>query len=734
MKKRVHTLPHAAAPAALKALAAGIAMAIPALAMAQAAATADTLPAVQVEAAGQSETTEGTGSYTTPGPSRTATPLGLSLRETPQSVSVVTQQRIEDQGMQTISDVVRNTTGVYLNQYETSRGQFTARGFNINNLLIDGVPTTWEQPWSSGEIFTSLAMYDRVEVVRGATGLTTGAGDPSAAINLVRKRASSKVFTGNVELGIGSWNERRGLFDLSTPLNQAGTVRARVVGEYSKADSYIDRLSKENGTFLAAFEADIGPRTLLTAGVSRQKTDSNGPMWGGLPVWYAEGVFANWDRSKSTTASWTRWNTAYNTYFLSLEHRFDNDWKLKLSYNHGDRKADSYLSYASGYPSLLTGEGMFAFPASYDVRTRQHDFSVQGSGGFRLFGREHEAAFGYASSTQKFNAYSRSALTNSFVALGNFNLLGADYPEPVWSGLSYYGKSYTRQEAVYGAARLSLADPLKLILGARVTNYQRRGDDVYSNPYRLKYGSEVTPYAGLVFDVSKELSVYASYTDIFQPQNARDINGTYIEPIKGKSTEVGVKGEFFDGRLNASAAVFRIKQQNLAVETGETIPGLGGLPEAVYRASNGATSKGFELEVSGELARGWNLNAGYTQFSLKDADRQDVNTIYPRKTLRLFTTYRLSGALSGLTLGGGVSWQSSTYGNAANPLGLTQRVDQGAFALVNLMARYDFNDRLSAQLNIENATDKKHYDTFQAYGQLTYMEPRRASLTMKYRF
>jgi len=732
MKRAQNTSP-AAAPMALTVLGACIAMAIPALAAAQAAAT-DTLPAVQVEAAGQGETTEGTGSYTTPGPSRTATPLGLSLRETPQSVSVVTQQRIEDQGMQTISDVVNSTTGVFLNQYETSRGQFTARGFQINNLMIDGVPTTWEQPWSAGEIFTSLATYDRVEVVRGATGLTTGAGDPSAAINLVRKRASSKVFTGSVELGVGSWNERRGLFDLSTPLNQAGTLRARLVGEYSKADSYIDRLSKDNGTLFATFEADIGPRTLLTAGFGRQKIDTKGPMWGGLPVWYAEGMFANWGRSTSTAANWTRWNTSYDTYFASLEHRFDNDWKLKLSYNHGDRKADSYLFYQFGYPSAITGAGLFGLPGSYDVRTRQEDFSAQANGTFSLFGREHDLAFGYSNSKQKFNAYSREALTSSLSVVDNFNLWNGVTPEPVWGPLSFYERSYTQQEAVFGAARFSLADPLKLILGARVTNYQRRGYGAYTTPYSMKFNSEVTPYAGLVFDLTKELSLYASYTNIFQPQNARDINGNYIEPIKGKSMEVGLKGEFLDGRLNASGSVFRIRQQNLAVATGETIPGLGGIPEAAYRASDGATSTGFELEVSGELARNWNLSAGYTQFKLRDADGEDVNTLYPRKQLRLFTTYRLSGALSGLTLGGGVSWQSRTTVDAANPFGLTQRIEQGAYSLVNLMARYDFNDRLSAQLNINNVTDKKYYGMFEAYGQLTYLPPRNATLTVKYKF
>ncbi|HAW22949.1 MAG TPA: TonB-dependent siderophore receptor, partial [Pseudomonas sp.] len=182
--------------------------AMPVYAQSAAATEADeatTLEAVTITGEAVQDVTEGTGSYTT-GAARTSTPLSMSLRETPQSISVITQQRIEDQDMQTILDVVNNTTGVSVNRYETDRAQFNARGFEINSLMIDGVPTIWEQPWSSGEMFSSLAMYDRVEVVRGANGLMAGAGDPSASLNLVRKRASSRELTGSVEVSAGSWD------------------------------------------------------------------------------------------------------------------------------------------------------------------------------------------------------------------------------------------------------------------------------------------------------------------------------------------------------------------------------------------------------------------------------------------------------------------------------------------------------------------------------------------------
>ena len=319
-----------------------VVLALPMLSNAQDASREAVLPAVAVSGQGLGEATEGTGSYTT-GKSRTATPLSLSLRETPQSVSVVTQQRIEDQGLSSITDALNNVTGVSVHQYETSRAQFTARGFDINALMIDGIPTTWDQSWSSGEIMTSLAIYDRVEVVRGATGLTTGAGDPSAAVNLVRKRATSKEFTGTAEVGIGSWNERRAMFDIATPLNEAKTFRVRVVGEHASSDSWVDNLSNKRQTLFATFEADLTANTVLSAGISHQENDPKGSMWGGLPVWYSDGTRTDWRRSKTTSADWVRWNSVYENYFAALEHQFDSGWKVKASYNFGDRTADSHL-------------------------------------------------------------------------------------------------------------------------------------------------------------------------------------------------------------------------------------------------------------------------------------------------------------------------------------------------------------------------------------------------------
>ena len=731
------THPRARQRLQLNHLALCVGMAIPLLAQAQIAdQNSPVLPQVEVTADKMGDTTEGTGSYTT-GRAKTALPLSMSLRDTPQSVSVVTQQRIEDQGLVTITDVINNVAGVSVNQYETNRAGFTARGFDITNLQIDGVPTTWEQPWSSGEVAGSLAIYDRVEVVRGATGLMTGAGNPSAAINLVRKRATSRELTGTAEIGVGRFNERRALVDVSTPLTQAGNVRARVVGEYQKADSWIDAARDTKKTVYATVEADLTPQTLLSAGFSRQETEPKGPMWGGLPYWYTDGSRTNWAPSKTSAADWADWPTSYNNGFVDLEHTFDNGWKVRATYSHGDRKSDSHLLYLSGVPDRATGLGMSAFAGSYATHTKQDNAGLHASGPFELGGRKHEAAFGYMYSNQKFNANSRTADFGAQPSgVGDFNAWNAAaFPNPAWGPQTFYEGGKTKEEGWYAVARLSLADPLKLILGARMTDYQKDVTLSYSAPYTMKYDREVTPYAGLVYDLNDTYSTYVSYTDIFQPQSQKDLAGATLDPIIGKSYEAGVKGEHFGGRLNTSLAVFRIKQDNLAQEVDTvTRPGQSA-PEAYYRGAEGATSTGIELEASGELARGWNANVSYTQFKAEDATGATVNSIYPRKLIRLYTTYKLPGQLSGLTVGGGVNWEGRTDTTDPNaPAGTNGRIEQDSFSVVNLMARYDITPRLSAQVNIDNAFDKKHFGMFAAYGAITYAAPRTASVSLKYRF
>jgi outer membrane receptor for ferric coprogen and ferric-rhodotorulic acid len=656
----------------------------------------------------------------------TATRLGLSVKDTPQSVSVITRQLIDDFELETITDVVNLATGVSAKANDSSRFNYSARGFAINNLQIDGVPTTWESGYSAGETMTDTVLYDRVEIVRGATGLITGAGDPSAAINLVRKRADSREFDGQATLTAGSWDKYQGTVDISTPLNEAATVRGRLVGSYHDSRSYVDLLEDERQVFMGTIAADLTDQTLLNVGVSYQDHNPTSSTWGGLPVWFSDGSRTDWSRSKTTGADWTRWGSEVTNYYANLEHTFDSGAMVYAAYSKSVNEGDLRLLYLSGSPDRNTGLGMSSSPSWYDNEREQENIDIYGNIPFELFGQGHEVTLGLMHSDQDFVAKRRDALTSS--AVGNFYDWDGSYPEPSWGGKRTYVTRDTKQTGLYAVTRLSLADPLKLILGSRVTDWEVTGMNWDGSMYEFEHDDEITPYAGLIYDINETYSSYVSYTEIFQPQNLQDKNGDFLEPVEGKNYEAGIKASFMDDRLSTTLSVFRIEQDNLGqVDPDNLVPGT---TNQAYDPAEGATSKGFEFEVNGALTENWNILLGWSQFKAEDANGDAVNTEHPRRTATFYTTYRIQD----LTLGGGLNWESSNYTIATNPVGNPDKLKQDSFALVNLMARYQISPSLQAQLNLNNVFDEEYYSQIGFYSQLAYGAPRNVTASLRYDF
>lgn len=211
------------------------------------------LPPINVSANSLGETTEGSGSYTT-GLASTATKLNLSHRETPQSVSVITRQNMDDQYMVSIEDAMRNTPGVYTNMTSTERSSFYSRGFRITNITYDGLTTNLDTSDYGGDVLLSdLVIYDRVEIVRGATGLTHGAGNPGAAVNLVRKRPTHNLVA-SVTGTAGNWNRYGVETDISGALTAGKSLRGRLVASYRDEDSYQDEVTHDRKVLYGIIE------------------------------------------------------------------------------------------------------------------------------------------------------------------------------------------------------------------------------------------------------------------------------------------------------------------------------------------------------------------------------------------------------------------------------------------------------------------------------------------------
>ncbi|HCB2209121.1 TPA: ferric-rhodotorulic acid/ferric-coprogen receptor FhuE [Citrobacter farmeri] len=661
------------------------------------------------------------------------TKMMMTQRDIPQSVSIISEQRMNDQQLQTLGDVMDSTLGISKSQADSDRVSYFSRGFQIDNYMVDGIPTWFESRWNLGDALTDMALYERVEVVRGSNGLMTGTGNPSASINMIRKHATSREFKGNVSAEYGSWNKQRYVMDLQSPLTDDGNVRARIVAGYQDNDSWLDRYHNEKNFFSGIIDADLDETTSLAVGYEYQKIKVDSPTWGGLPRWNTDGSKNSYDRARSTAPDWAYNDKEINKVFVTLKQRFADTWQATMNATHSEIKFDSKTMYVDAY--VNKADGMLVGPYSsygpgYDYvggtgwnsgKRKVDALDLFADGGYDLFGRQHNLMFGGSYSKQN-NRYF-SSWANVFPAeIGSFNNVNGNFPQTDWAPQSLAQDDTTHMKSLYAATRISLADPLHLILGARYTNWR-----IDTLSYSMEK-NHTTPYAGLVYDINDNWSTYASYTSIFQPQNKRDSSGKYLTPVTGNNYEVGLKSDWMNSRLTTTLAVFRIEQDNVAQSTGAPIPGTNG--DIAYKTAKGTVSKGVEFEVNGAITDNWQMTFGATRYVAEDNEGNAVNPNLPRTSVKLFTSYRLP-VMPALTVGGGVNWQNRVYTDTATPYG-TFRAEQGSYALVDLFTRYQVTKNFSVQGNVNNLFDKT-YDT-NVEGSIVYGEPRNVSITANYQF
>lgn len=706
---------------------------------------ASTLPAVSVTSSSVREaTSEGTRSYSAR--AITVGKTSQSLRETPQPVTVLTRQFMEDRGLQDLTEVLQNTPGVTVDYTDSERLVYTSRGYTIDALQVDGL--TFSQ---SGSAFVQpdTAVLDRVEVLRGASGMIRGSGNPSATVNMVRKRPTAD-FKASAALTLGSWDRRRLEADISGSLNDAGTLRGRLVAVDDDKEFFQKGRTEHKQVLYGVVEADISPRTTWTTSFQYTDLDASG-AWGNLPSNY-DGSSLNLPRSTYLGAAWNRWDR-YNTQtFTEIEHRFDNDWKLKLNAAYTQfRLRDFKQSYITPIrtvggtnPYLATATQSHYIGAAND----QLSMNVLANGPFNLLGRRHELIIGAETI--------RNKATDS-------HGVGSQYSQTIdirdWNPYTTYAErdlvitaapnkpNTTSQQAIFGTARFSITDPLTVLVGTRISWWDYKSAGTPANNYKVT--REITPYAGLIYDLSRNISAYASYTEIFTPQNEKNQNGELLQPVRGETFEAGLKGEFFNRRLNASAGIFQITNVGKAVQDTSTVdPCTPYYTSGYCRIAGGKTrSEGWEMEVSGEVAPNWQMSAGYTNTRTRyitDSTAanvgQPLRTIDPRHQLRVFSTYRFGGETQGWTVGGGAQMQSDSYVNGTLTLsGPTTRVPvtarQGGYTVYNAMASYRFNKDYSVQINVNNLFDKVYYKKFAPTGiGYYYGDPRNVMVSFRANF
>lgn len=683
-----------------------------------------------------SATTENTGSYASP-----VVSIGKgdrSIKEIPQSVSVVTQKRMQDQNMSTVSDVLANAPGVTTVPLFGTGEQYYSRGFFIENFQYDGVPLE-RQSYARGSDFTGqTAIYDRVEILRGAQGLLEGGGNPSGSVNFVRKRPTA-VNQVRLTAKAGSWDHYGTQADISGPLDAEGRLRGRLVLDYDTKNSFVDHVGDDRQTFYTAFDYDLTDATRLGVGFSRERIDANINA-NGLPN-YTNGDIPHYSRSTFLGGSWSYWDKIQETYYADLNHKFNDDWSLTATVVTAREKNDyKYLLMAGTLQPDNTGT-LRGNDYLFDFFSEHWGGDVYVNGRTKVAGRELKLTFGAN--------YSDLDSSDTF----GWNLRTVPswdiFTNPVYtnkpSDSSIYANARSDdgyssiQKGLYGMGQYYLTDDLSVILGARVSSYQKayksKGPFGDSKSVAQESGKAV-PYAGVIYDLTPQWSAYASYTEIFLPQSLRTASGGILAPKTGKSVETGIKGVLNDGRLNVSLSMFRMEQNNIPIENGDLDPDIqeancGG---TCYYGGGKAISRGFEAEVSGAVADNLQVYAAYTlnllryQSAAPDIGSDVGASIHtPKHIFRSWLDYQLPGDWSKVSIGGGVNAQSRSAG-----FGYYGR-EQSGFAIWNSRLGYRFTKELSGAVNVNNLFDKRYYQSVD-YGLNYFGDPRNVLFSLSYSY
>lgn len=687
------------------------------------------LPEIHVKELGK----QTASNYTIPA-SSAATGIKLTQRETPQSLSVVTAKQIEDQGLDSLQDVLKQTPGVFhskMGNNVSGHSQFISRSQAIDSISVDGAPKFLYdyKAIRRGTNNLDSELYDQVVVVRGASGLSNGGmGEPGGTVALERKKPTAKPAV-SVEAGVGSWKHYRFVLDANQPLNADNTLRGRAILVSDHGGDYLPNTSRHNHTFYGILSYDIAPQTQWNIGTEIHRFRNKGSSR--FSYLTAAGnktdgfiPFEASPRSNSS-AKWAYGKDTSAEVFTSLSHEFDNGWKLTGNYSYLTGKSDIVSGIAGTFEINTDYSALFTSDRDRS-KYRDQDFSLTLDGDYPALGRSHEfnAGISYQDNKENLSFYEEGESTIPDLRKFDGNIAKPDMP------YSRDGFTDMKNLSVYGSTRFKLTDKLALIGGGRFVDWRYR----YSTERnKFAYSSHkqnvFIPYLGVTYDLDDNLTAYASYTTIFRPQvRYLTKDGVALEPQRGKTYELGLKASWFEGRLNASASAFMNKRDHLGVVAGKFANG----KDKYYRAADNTTTKGVELSIGGRLSDKWLLNASYARSKIKNSEGKQLHPSYPVHLFKLFTAYDVTDRLN---LGANVNWQSRSHTldeypaniNPAAAAALTQR----PYATLDLTAHYKIGKSTRIGLDFENVFNKRYRTMPDIH---VYGTPRSLTATVKHTF
>ncbi|WNN87783.1 TonB-dependent receptor [Gloeocapsopsis dulcis] len=577
----------------------------------------------------------------------TATRTDTPLRDIPQSIQAVPRQVLEDQQVIRASEALRNVSGVQRGNIVGGTSEvFNIRGFQqFGGNLRDGF--NFRNNFSIAE----TANLDRIEVLKGPASVLYGNLDPGGVINYVTKQPLSEPFYA-AGLQVGSFSLVRPTLDLSGPLNPERTVLYRLNAAYERGGNFRNFDTEVERFFISpVITWKIGDRTDLR--LELEYSNDKRPYDRGLVAFGTGIADIPFDRvlgEPDDFSERTNLSTGYR-----LEHRFNDDWKIRNRFRYSfsdqtnNRREPGSLNETTGELSREFAEG--------EGTLRNYELQTDLVGNFATGSIQHTLLFGVDASWLTNRGGSRFEPAPS---INIFNPVYGIAPRPSRDEFSdvFVLDFQTNTLGFFLQDQITLAENLKLLVGGRFDTIDQ------SSPSSQQQDQAFSPRVGIVYQPIEPISLYTSFSRSFQPNSGTRVDGSLLEPVRGTQYEVGVRGEFLNGRLTTNLAAYEITRSNLAV-TDPDNPDFS-IPSGEQR------SRGVELDVTGEILPGWNLIASYTYTDArvtKDDNLQPGNLLdgVPFNSASLWSTYEIqTGDFQGLGFGLGLFYVGERQGDLNN--------------------------------------------------------------------
>ncbi|KTC28180.1 TonB-dependent siderophore receptor [Pseudomonas fluorescens] len=626
--------------------------------------------------------------------SASATRTDTAIHETPQSISVVSKDVVEDLGATRLQDALDYAGGVGRANNFGGQGltTFTVRGFTTGEFYRNGFPINRGYP-----NMPDANTIERLEVLRGPATMLYGRGDPGGTFNVVSKQPLAER---TVTLGsqLNDQGMKRGTLDASGPLDEEGRLayRLNVVGE--GGDTFRDHVETERYgvTPVITWQATDDTKVTFEGDFMR----NNHPLDRGLTR------FPNQRGTPSRDTFWGdkdagKLHNDNNMAQLRFEHVLNDNWTLGGGFQWLDGSLKGNAIEANG-PGSLGADGR-TLQRNFNYRKLEwtdKDYQLNLTGHFSTGGFDHTLLTGIEYEDYDY----KSIIQRSSAAAGTYPI---DIFDPVYgqtrpalTRTPTHDKENLKTYAAFVQDQVALTERLKVLAGARFERFEHDYQNYVGKSWQAA-DNAVTPRVGVIYDLTDTVAVYADAARSFKPNTGASREGGGFAPEKGKSYEMGIKWEALDRQLSVDAAIYQIEKKNVLT----TDP----VDNTFSVAAGQVRSRGFDLNVAGNLTPEWRVIGGYAYV---DAEVTRDNTLrsgtrlmnIPRNSFSLLNVYEFQdGALKGLGLGAGGKYVDQRAGQTANTA-----FSMDAYTVVDLLGYYKVNERVRLNLDVKNLFNREY--------------------------